>query len=203
MGGVSTAMAAAQVRAQTAAAGFGAVPQSSCACAAATVGSACAMAAASVGTGANVPRLCRGCTRAASARAMARIALRPTATLITELTGIFTAPSHHALTDLRQTLAPGAPGCRGGAVIREQPSPLRQDRSPELRTDSRPLVKQERRGAGAPPVAGFYIFAGAARGASGSCGCPPGRSRPSDRRASRYRPARRNHSRRSCAGYGA
>lgn len=96
MGELSTAMAAPQATAQRAAAGFGAGSQSSCLCAADTVGSARATAAASVGAGTSAPRPCSGCTRAASVTAKARIALRTTAPLIAEMTGIFTAPLHHA-----------------------------------------------------------------------------------------------------------
>ncbi len=95
-GELSTAMAAAQATAQRAAAGVGAGSQSSCLCVADAVDSAGAAVVASVGTGANASNPCSGCTNAASVTAKARNALRTTAPFIAKMTGIFTAPLHHA-----------------------------------------------------------------------------------------------------------
>lgn len=116
-GGVSTAIAAAHARAQTAATGFGAVSQSSCVCAAATAGSARTATAASVGAARSASRLCSGCSRAASATAAATSALRTTARFIAEITGIFTEALSHTR-DRRQTKSGlrRSPAVEGAAI---------------------------------------------------------------------------------------
>ena len=116
-GELSTAMAEAQATAQRAAAGSGAGSQSSCLCAADTVGSAGAAVAASVGTGADAATLCSGCTKAASVRAKARNALRTTAPFIAKMTGILTAPLHHARDRRERNSSPrGTRLSRGPAI---------------------------------------------------------------------------------------
>lgn len=163
MGALSTAMAAAQETAQRAEAGSGAGSQSSCLCAADTVGSAGAALAALVGTGADAPTLCSGCTKAANATAKARNALRRTMPFIAKMTGIFTAPLHHARDRRERNFTPRGTRLSRGPAISEQPSLLQRSLSPGAQDRFASPKKQERRGAGAPPVAGFDAFAGSQR----------------------------------------
>lgn len=163
-GELSTAMAAAQPTAQRAAAGVvGAGSQSSCLCAADAVDSAGAAVVASVGTGANASSPCSGCTNAASVTAKARNALRTTAPFIAKMTGIFTAPLHHAHDRRERNSSPRGTRLSRGPAILERPSLLRRSLSPETQDRFTSPKKQERRGAGAPPVAGSYAFAGSQR----------------------------------------